>query len=478
MLARYLTVSDREVLDGDRNKARSIFRWICHNIRYDPQAAKGTDTISIIRHRKATSEGFAILFHALATAGGLQCLRIRGVEKQLNHKTDQVIRNKHAWNAIKIDGEWSFIDCVFSCGQYILPDPTAKNAGASGLSGTFQQMFSDAYFCTPPSLFILEHFPTELISLPSVGGSSTAQTENFSKLLPAEYNNLQLLRSTVSASEFEKGLIPGRAFVEYHLRASPWLYNVEAKQPSYQIEITAPAFILFDVELKIKSHIVDLSQVHQHMHTRTHSSLSHYISPPHIGSLIRHALCPLCVCAQCSHIQYDGEQVTIYLIFPVPGEYICKITCKPSWRELEIWDNCLTYRFTSHTGLVPLSSNKDVIIGFLQHRKVNARDSRGLFNRHFTLLHPLSGHLLPRSPFIVQIKGPDIADSVVVACNGVSRCGTRHAIAAGRLRCPCSCWCRWLVSLLPVSIVRFSRTLSISSLSHSRSLPVSVTVSL
>jgi hypothetical protein len=80
--------------------------------------------------------------------------------------------------------------------------------------------------------------------------------------------------------------------------------------------------------------------------------------------------------------------------------------------------NCLTYHLTSHTGLVPLSSNKDVIIGFMQHRKMNARDSRGLFNRHFTLLHPLSGHLIPRSPFSVQVKGPDIADSVIVACNG------------------------------------------------------------
>jgi hypothetical protein len=302
MLARYLTVSDREVLDGERNKARSIFRWICHNIRYDPTAPKGTDVISIIRHRKATGEGFAVLFHALATAGGLQALRIRGVEKTLNHRTDQVMRNKHAWNAIKIDGEWSFIDCVFSCGQFIPPDPNTKVLpGQAPLtqttSGTFQQMFSDAYFCTPPSLFILEHFPVELIpALPT----DTFKLENPSKLLPAEYNNLQLLRSTVSAAEFEKGLIPGRAFVEYHMRASQWQYHIECKQPSCQIEITAPAFILFEVDLKIKGHTIDLSQV--------------------------------------QHVQYDGEQVCIHLIFPVPGEYICKITCKPSWRELDIYD--------------------------------------------------------------------------------------------------------------------------------------------
>jgi hypothetical protein len=119
-----------------------------------------------------------------------------------------------------------------------------------------------------------------------------------------------------------------------------------------------------------------------------------------------------------THIQYEGENCTIFCIFPVPGEYVCRITCKPSWRELDIYDSCLTYRLTSHTGLVPLSSNKDVIIGFMQHRKINARDSRSLFNRHFTLLHPLSGHLIPKAPFIVQLKGPDIADSVIVACNG------------------------------------------------------------
>ena len=393
MLARYLTVSDREVLDGDRNKARSIFRWICHNIRYDPTGtgagapgaasavaspvvgSKATDVISIIRHRRATAEGFAQLFHALCVAGGLQCLRIRGVEKQLNQRTDQVLRNKHAWNAIKVDGEWSFVDCVFSCGQWVDP-PSGSSASAQAAQalarasvhqGTWAQMFSDAYFCTPPSLFILEHFPTSC-------------DDPFNKVLPQEYNNLQLLRSVVSASEFEKGLIPGRAFVEYQMRASPFTYAVECKQPSYQIEITAPSFILFDVDMSIKSHVVDLSQ--------------------------------------CVHIGYDGESVTIYLIFPVPGEYVVKISCKPSWRELDIYEKCLTYRMTSHTGLVPLASNKDVIIGYLQHRKVNARDSRALFNRHFTLLHPLSGHLIPKAPFIVQLKGPEIADSVVVACNG------------------------------------------------------------
>ena len=157
-------------------------------------------------------------------------------------------------------------------------------------------------------------------------------------------------------------------------------YAVECKQPSFQIELTAPAFILFDVDLRLKSHVVDLSQ--------------------------------------CSHIQYDGESVTIFLIFPVPGEYVVRISCKPNWRELDVYDACLTYRLTSHTGLVPLAANKDVIIGFMQHRKVNARDSRSLFNRHFTLLHPLSGHLIPKAPFVVQLKGPEIADSVIVACNG------------------------------------------------------------
>lgn len=172
------------------------------------------------------------------------------------------------------------------------------------------------------------------------------------------------------------------------LLSAPFTYQVECKQPSYQIEITAPAFILFDVELRLKSHVVDLSSA--------------------------------------AHVQYDGEQVTIFLIFPVPGEYVCRVKCKPSWREIDVYDNCLTYKLTSHTGLVPLSSNKDVIIGHLQHRKVNARDSRSLFNRHFTLLHPLSGHLIPKAPFIVQIKGPDIADSVIVACNGVRHATTRH----------------------------------------------------
>ena len=53
----------------------------------------------------------------------------------------------HAWNAVKIDGEWKLIDLAWAAG--IVDSGT----------GRFKQVFNDAYFFTDPEKFFHNHFP-------------------------------------------------------------------------------------------------------------------------------------------------------------------------------------------------------------------------------------------------------------------------------------------------------------------------------
>ena len=54
----------------------------------------------------------------------------------------------HAWNAVKVRGEWKLLDCTWG-------------AGALNERGEYVPAFDSFYFFTPPEQFIYSHFPND-----------------------------------------------------------------------------------------------------------------------------------------------------------------------------------------------------------------------------------------------------------------------------------------------------------------------------
>jgi len=150
-LAEYLSVKPK----NDLEKARVIYAWIAHNIQYDVKAylseatSEDQQATAVLRRKKAVCEGFSNLFLALATAMKLEAVKIIGYAKGFSYQKGQRFsETNHAWNAVKIDGDWKLIDATWGSGYVV---EVNKKLMA-------KKELEDYWFCTDPNEFIFSHF--------------------------------------------------------------------------------------------------------------------------------------------------------------------------------------------------------------------------------------------------------------------------------------------------------------------------------
>ena len=149
-LAAYLIAPAK----NDRQKVRAIYRWITHNIGYDDKgyfAGKYRDlnSLSVLAQRRAVCDGYAGLIKTLGQHAGLEVVNISGYSKGYSYSVHQTDAINHAWNAVKIDGQWQLLDATWGAGYL---DEKNKR---------FVHRFQAHYFLTPPEQFIYDHFPKD-----------------------------------------------------------------------------------------------------------------------------------------------------------------------------------------------------------------------------------------------------------------------------------------------------------------------------
>jgi len=159
---------------SDADKARAIFTWIAINVRYD-LAAYGVNERPIaysfrtqeeklaqqkkfkedlatktLKSKKGVCEGYATLFAVVAEKAGLEAVIIPGTSKSHPaHIGKAPGANDHAWNAVKVNGEWKLLDTTWASGV------------VTGEKPAFEFKFNDGYFFAEPNLFFLNHFPED-----------------------------------------------------------------------------------------------------------------------------------------------------------------------------------------------------------------------------------------------------------------------------------------------------------------------------
>ncbi len=193
--------------NSEAEKARVIFRWITDSIEYDTRAYFTGSTGSVtprvvIQKGTATCTGYSQLFKEMATLAGLEAIIINGHSKgySFNQEKENWDSN-HAWNAIRIDGQWKLVDTTWGAG-YINQE-----------TGTFRKNFDSHYFFTNPTEFIFDHFPED----------------------PA----WQLLETPLSLDEYKQLVHVKPAFFRHGLA----LYS----HPTAKIETTGPTRIILRV---------------------------------------------------------------------------------------------------------------------------------------------------------------------------------------------------------------------------------------
>ena len=135
-------------------KAYLIYKWIALNIEYDFAGVndKNYDTSeeATFNRGKSICAGYSNLFKKISSDLNLIVEKIVGHSKGFNFEiTDKFEESEsHAWNAVKINKIWYFIE-------------TTWGAGYSEDHKNFIKKFTSYYFLTPPIQFIRGHYPEE-----------------------------------------------------------------------------------------------------------------------------------------------------------------------------------------------------------------------------------------------------------------------------------------------------------------------------
>ena len=147
----------RQLVQGksqDREKAEALYRWLAENVSYDTEAYFSGDygdctAEAVFKTRTGVCSGYANLFQAMAEEVGLESKVIGGFSKGYSFEPDRPLtQSDHAWNAVKIGGQWQLLDSTWGAG-YI--DGRKR----------FIRRTTDFWFMTPPEQFVYSHLPEE-----------------------------------------------------------------------------------------------------------------------------------------------------------------------------------------------------------------------------------------------------------------------------------------------------------------------------
>jgi Transglutaminase-like superfamily len=151
-----LRVMARELnrqLKTDEEKARAAFYWITHNIGYDCDGYRdGTgihEAEDVVKVKRAVCSGYANVFKFLCDEFKVPCEIVEGfaIGIGVNKVQEDSLESNHAWNVVKINGNWKLIDATWAAGS------------ANRDCSKQYREFNEFYFFARPDSFILKHFP-------------------------------------------------------------------------------------------------------------------------------------------------------------------------------------------------------------------------------------------------------------------------------------------------------------------------------
>jgi hypothetical protein len=138
---------------GELEKVRFYFVWIARHIRYDEKAygvyrqnsdynIEKQSVPVVFSERIAICRGYALLLERLCRQSNMAARYVAGYGK--SRPNDERLE-PHAWNAIRIEGNWELFDATWASNSLQLD--------SADLSVKFEK-----WFMTPPTQFAIQHW--------------------------------------------------------------------------------------------------------------------------------------------------------------------------------------------------------------------------------------------------------------------------------------------------------------------------------
>ncbi|MCB0595555.1 MAG: hypothetical protein H6557_04585 [Lewinellaceae bacterium] len=205
-----------EPAENEREKARSLYAWLAHNIAYDEEASRQDRRINqniedILRRGRGLCFDYSLLYAELCRLAGLQCVSVSGYSRQGLEAMEMPPAPDHSWNAIFLDGHWQLIDVTW---------------GASPGQDALMAVYGADYFLSPPRLFILNHLPAQpmwqLLPCPVGPAEFCRPADALAALVKAQdscYNYPDTIRAFLQHSGQEQSLLEAESAYRFHSTA-------------------------------------------------------------------------------------------------------------------------------------------------------------------------------------------------------------------------------------------------------------------
>ncbi len=172
--------------NNEEKKARAIMAWIVYHIDYDDYKADSiSKTSSLRRTTSRVSSGdifetrvgvcgdIAALYQRMAGLAGLDSVVVNGYAG-FNVTRRDMSDSRHAWNVVKIDGKWEFVDATWAMQGDVVAfqdinsraahsrELKKRERNASKTNKTRKNRYvDDRWFMTEPREMIKSHFPDD-----------------------------------------------------------------------------------------------------------------------------------------------------------------------------------------------------------------------------------------------------------------------------------------------------------------------------
>ncbi|WP_275315175.1 transglutaminase domain-containing protein [Tenacibaculum bernardetii] len=161
--------------NSDQEKVRAVFSWLAFNIRYDLEefynpsqkkiafryrtedekqakikAIKEAIVTKTLSSRSAVCEGYAQTFSKICSLLNIENEVIKGHVRNSSSDIGKINnRTNHAWNAVKLNNKWMYIDATWAAGSVTY--------------GKWQRNFNNYYYNIPKEKYFFTHFPEDVL---------------------------------------------------------------------------------------------------------------------------------------------------------------------------------------------------------------------------------------------------------------------------------------------------------------------------
>ena len=153
---------------SDRDKALAVHDWMVYNAEYDLNTLEQYTTgeaepdndnpYGFLVHGKGICRGYTASFQLMMDLLGVECISVNG-------EADGGLEGweEHAWNMIRLDGDWYVVDCTWD-------DPLSN--------GVVSDASHHRYFCVTSEYIRLNHHRWDESAVPEATATKYAWTAN------------------------------------------------------------------------------------------------------------------------------------------------------------------------------------------------------------------------------------------------------------------------------------------------------------